>query len=129
MPDPIHQFEIHELYPLKWFFGSNASFTNASLHMVLAALGLAGFLYFATRGRALVPGRMTGGMIDELERDLQRVTGKSTEELKEDRTKGLPMGRRVEPSEVAAAAVWLASAEAAYVTAERFNFSGGMELA
>ena len=78
---------------------------------------------------ALVPGRMTGGMIDELERDLQRVTGKSTEELKEDRTKGLPMGRRVEPSEVAAAAVWLASAEAAYVTAERFNFSGGMELA
>jgi 3-oxoacyl-[acyl-carrier protein] reductase len=78
---------------------------------------------------ALVPGRMTGGMIDELERDLQRVTGKSTEELKEDRTKGLPMGRRVEPSEVAAAAVWLASQEAAYVTAERFNFSGGMELA
>ncbi len=78
---------------------------------------------------ALVPGRMTGGMIDELERDLQKVTGKTTEELKEDRTKGLPMGRRVEPAEVAAAAVWLASTEAAYVTAERFNFSGGMELA
>ena len=78
---------------------------------------------------ALVPGRMTGGMIDELERDLQRVTGKSAEELKEDRTKGLPMGRRVDPAEVAAAAVWLASTEAAYVTAERFNFSGGMELA
>jgi len=76
---------------------------------------------------ALVPGRMTGGMIDELERYLQRVTGKSTEELKNERTKGLPMGRRVEPSEVAAAAVWLASAEAAYVTAERFNFTGGME--
>jgi NAD(P)-dependent dehydrogenase (short-subunit alcohol dehydrogenase family) len=71
---------------------------------------------------------MTGGMIDELERELQRVTGKSAEELKNDRTKNLPMGRRVEPAEVASAAVWLASNEAAYVTAERFNFSGGMEL-
>ena len=30
---------------------------------------------------------------------------------------------------VGLAAVWLASTEAAYVTAERFNFSGGMELA
>ena len=77
----------------------------------------------------IAPGRMTGGMIDELERDLQRVTGKSADELKEDRTRGLPMRRRVDPSEVAAAAVWLASDQAAYVTAERFNFSGGMELA
>jgi NAD(P)-dependent dehydrogenase (short-subunit alcohol dehydrogenase family) len=76
----------------------------------------------------IAPGRMTGGMIDELERELQRVTGKSAEELKNDRTKNLPMGRRVEPAEVASAAVWLASNEAAYVTAERFNFSGGMEL-
>jgi 3-oxoacyl-[acyl-carrier protein] reductase len=76
----------------------------------------------------IAPGRMTGGMIDELERELQRVTGNSAEELKNDRTKNLPMGRRVEPAEVASAAVWLASNEAAYVTAERFNFSGGMEL-
>lgn len=76
----------------------------------------------------IAPGRMTGGMIDELERELQRVTGKSAEELKNDRTKNLPMGRRVEPAEVASAAVWLASNEAGYVTAERFNFSGGMEL-
>ncbi len=77
---------------------------------------------------AIVPGRMTGGMIGKLEEDLARVTGKSPEELKASRTQGLPMGRRVEPEEVAMAAVWLASDAAAYVTGERFNFTGGMEL-
>jgi NAD(P)-dependent dehydrogenase (short-subunit alcohol dehydrogenase family) len=78
---------------------------------------------------AIVPGRMTGGMIDALERDLERVTGKPAADLAADRTKALPMGRRVEPSEVAQAAVWLASDAASYVTAERFNFTGGMEVA
>lgn len=77
----------------------------------------------------IVPGRMTEGMIDALEADLVRVTGKSADELRADRTKGLPMGRRVAPSEVAEAAVWLASDAAGYVTGERFNFTGGMELA
>ena len=77
----------------------------------------------------IVPGRMTGGMIDALEADLVRVTGKSAEQLREERTKGLPIPRRVAPEEVAQAAVWLAGDAAAYVNAERFNFTGGMELA
>jgi NAD(P)-dependent dehydrogenase (short-subunit alcohol dehydrogenase family) len=76
----------------------------------------------------IVPGRMTGGMIDMIEQDLVRVTGKSSEELKAERTKGLPIPRRVAPEEVAEAAVFLASDAAAYVNAERFNFTGGMEL-
>ena len=76
----------------------------------------------------IVPGRMTGGMIDGLEADLMRVTGKSRDELHADRTKGLPIPRRVAPEEVAEAAVWLASDAAAYVNGERFNFTGGMEL-
>ena len=77
----------------------------------------------------IVPGRMTGGMIDQLEVDLARATGKKPEELKAGRTDGLPMGRRVSPDEVAQAAVWFASDAAAYVTGDRFNFTGGMELA
>ena len=77
---------------------------------------------------AIVPGRMTGGMIGKLEEDLAKATGKSAEELKASRTQGLPIGRRVEPEEVARAAVWLASDAAAYVTGSRFNFTGGMEL-
>jgi NAD(P)-dependent dehydrogenase (short-subunit alcohol dehydrogenase family) len=74
------------------------------------------------------PGRMTGGMVDALDRDLAKLTGQNLEELVAGRTKSLPMGRRVDPAEVAAAAVWLASDAAAYVTAERFNFTGGQEL-
>ena len=76
----------------------------------------------------IAPGRMTGGMVDALDRDLARVTGQNLEELVTSRTKSLPMGRRVDPAEVAQAVVWLASDDAAYVTGERFNFTGGQEL-
>ena len=38
------------------------------------------------------------------------------------------MRRRVEPEEVAEAAVWLASGAASYITAGRLNFTGGQEL-
>lgn len=76
----------------------------------------------------IAPGRMTGGMVDALDRDLARVTGQNVDELIASRTKTLPMGRRVDPAEVANAALWLASDAAAYVTGERFNFTGGQEL-
>ncbi|MCI0528861.1 MAG: SDR family oxidoreductase [Nitrospira sp.] len=76
----------------------------------------------------IAPGRMTGGMVDAIEKELMKLTSKTEDQLKADRTKDLPMGRRVAPEEVAEAAVWLASDAAAYITAERFNFSGGMEL-
>ena len=76
----------------------------------------------------IVPGRMTGGMVDALDRDLAKLTGQDLAGLAAARTQSLPMQRRVDPAEVASAAVWLASDAAAYVTAERFNFTGGMEL-
>ncbi len=78
---------------------------------------------------AIVPGRMTGGMIDALEQDISRVTGNDMSRLAEERTRALPMQRRVAPDEVAEAAVWLSSEAAGYVTAERFNFTGAMEMA
>ncbi|RFC49728.1 MAG: 2-hydroxycyclohexanecarboxyl-CoA dehydrogenase [Verrucomicrobia bacterium] len=77
---------------------------------------------------SIVPGRMTGGMVDALDRDLAKLTGQDLAALAASRTKSLPMQRRVDPAEVAQAAVWLASDAGAYVTAERFNFTGGMEL-
>jgi NAD(P)-dependent dehydrogenase (short-subunit alcohol dehydrogenase family) len=77
----------------------------------------------------IAPGRMTGGMVDALDRDLARLSGQDPAALTASRTQSLPMQRRVDPAEVAAAAVWLASDAAAYVTAERFNFTGGMEMA
>jgi NAD(P)-dependent dehydrogenase (short-subunit alcohol dehydrogenase family) len=107
-------------------FASYAA-SKASLDSITKAAAVA----WAPHGitvNCIVPGRMTEGMIDALEQDLAKLSGKSEEQLRHERTAGLPMGRRVAPLEVAEAAVWLASDAAAYVTAERFNFTGGMEL-
>lgn len=57
MPDPIHQFEIHPLVPIK-LFGWDVSFTNSSLFMLLAVVLTAGFFMASTRGRSLVPTRL-----------------------------------------------------------------------
>jgi F-type H+-transporting ATPase subunit a len=56
MPDPIHQFEVHPIYPLK-LFGIDASFTNSAAFMLAAIVLSVGFLMWAMRDRALVPGR------------------------------------------------------------------------
>lgn len=110
-------------FPLFASYGASKAVVDSITKAAAVALAPHGIT-----ANTLVPGRMTGGMVDRLEQDLARVTGKSAEELAENRTKGLPMERRVAPEEVAEAAVWLASDAAAYVTAERFNFTGGMEL-
>ena len=57
MPDPIHQFEIHRIIPIK-IFGWDASFTNASLFMLLAVLLIAGFFVVSMQARSLVPSRL-----------------------------------------------------------------------
>ena len=54
---PMHQFEITRLVKLN-LFGYDASFTNASLFMLIAVAGIVGFLVYAMRPRALVPGRV-----------------------------------------------------------------------
>jgi F-type H+-transporting ATPase subunit a len=54
--DPLHQFEIQRLIPLK-IGGLDASFTNASLWMVLAIAAVTVFLVAGMRRQALVPGR------------------------------------------------------------------------
>lgn len=57
MPDPIHQFDIHRIIPIK-IFGWDASFTNSSLFMVVAAVLTVGFIMVSMSGRSLVPSRM-----------------------------------------------------------------------
>ncbi|KAA3450693.1 F0F1 ATP synthase subunit A [Mesorhizobium sp. SARCC-RB16n] len=55
--DPIHQFHIIKLIPIK--IGSyDLSFTNSALFMVLTVLVAAAFLYLTTSSRSLVPGRL-----------------------------------------------------------------------
>jgi F-type H+-transporting ATPase subunit a len=55
--DPIHQFTIKPIAGLHPF-GIDASFTNASLFMVLVVLSVAALMHLGTRSRALVPGRL-----------------------------------------------------------------------
>src|SRR5664279_2032908 len=55
--DPIHQFVIKpivSLHPL----GIDASFTNASLFMVIVVLAAAALMLLGTQPKALVPGRL-----------------------------------------------------------------------
>jgi F-type H+-transporting ATPase subunit a len=55
--DPIHQFVIKPIVGLHPF-GIDASFTNASLVMVIILLAAAALMLLGTRARALVPGRL-----------------------------------------------------------------------
>ena len=57
MPNPMHQFEIKRFIDLE-FLGLDASFTNASLFMVLAISLISFVTIWGMRGRALVPTRM-----------------------------------------------------------------------
>jgi F-type H+-transporting ATPase subunit a len=58
MGDPIHQFQIHELFTLGWMGAWSLAFTNSALFMTIAVALIASFLLGATAQRALVPGRL-----------------------------------------------------------------------
>ena len=56
--DPIHQFQIKNLFPIAHIGNFEIAFTNSALFMVIAVL-LIGFLMLgATHSRALVPSRL-----------------------------------------------------------------------
>lgn len=55
--DPMHQFEIVRYLPID-VGGVDASFTNASLWMVLATVLITSFLVYSMRNSALVPSRV-----------------------------------------------------------------------
>ena len=57
MPDPIHQFDIHTIVPIK-IFGWDVSFTNSSAYMLAAVLLIATFYMVSMRARSLVPTRL-----------------------------------------------------------------------
>ncbi|MBO0741592.1 MAG: F0F1 ATP synthase subunit A [Hyphomicrobiaceae bacterium] len=57
MPDPIHQFELHPIVPIK-IFGWDVSFTNSSLFMVASVILITAFFMLSMRSRSLVPGRL-----------------------------------------------------------------------
>jgi F-type H+-transporting ATPase subunit a len=56
--DPIHQFEIKNLFPIAHFGGVEIAFTNSALFMLVALLLIVLLMLGATAPRALVPGRL-----------------------------------------------------------------------
>ena len=56
--DPIHQFQIVNLFPLGNLGGSEIFFTNSALFMVIAVVLLTGFLVIGTAGGRAVPTRL-----------------------------------------------------------------------
>src|SRR5271169_2138134 len=56
--DPIHQFQIINLFPLGKLGNAEIAFTNSALFMLIAVVGLTLFLVLATAGGKAVPTRL-----------------------------------------------------------------------
>ncbi|HMA55469.1 MAG TPA: F0F1 ATP synthase subunit A [Pseudolabrys sp.] len=56
--DPIHQFQIIDLFPVAKIGNVEIAFTNSAAFMMLAVVGLTAFLVGATAKRSLVPSRL-----------------------------------------------------------------------
>jgi F-type H+-transporting ATPase subunit a len=58
MADPIHQFQIVDLFPVAKFGSTQIAFTNSAAFMVIAVAGITAFLVGATAKKSVVPGRL-----------------------------------------------------------------------
>jgi NAD(P)-dependent dehydrogenase (short-subunit alcohol dehydrogenase family) len=77
---------------------------------------------------SVAPGMMDTEMQRSTEADLARIEGRSDiEAFLAERTKRIPLGRRIDCDVVAESVVWLALDAPDYITAERLNVSGGLD--
>ena len=77
---------------------------------------------------SVAPGMMDTEMQRSTEADIARLEGRTDiEAFLAERTRRVPLGRRVGVEVVASAVIWLALDAPDYVTAERFNISGGLD--
>ena len=88
-----------------------------------AALALAGN---NIRVNAIAPGMMDTEMLHSLRSDLEKISTSSTSG--EPNLNIIPLGRIAQPEEIAAAAVFLASDGAAYITGQTLNVCGGISM-
>lgn len=77
------------------------------------------------RVNALQPGRIHTGRIDQLDEDTAKRTGQPVEEVRKGWWAQIPLGRYGDPREYAAAAVFLASERASYITGVSLQVDGG----
>ena len=86
MPDPIHQFELHRIFPIQ-IGGWDLSFTNSAAFMLAAVLLSTFFFVLATQSRALVPRRLQS--VAEIAYDF--VAGMVRESMGEEGMKFFPL--------------------------------------
>jgi NAD(P)-dependent dehydrogenase (short-subunit alcohol dehydrogenase family) len=67
-------------------------------------------------------------MQQETEKANAIAAGVDLKSYVQSRTVDIPLRRRTTPEEVAEGIVWLTTQSASYVTANRLNISGGLEL-
>jgi 3-oxoacyl-[acyl-carrier protein] reductase len=87
-----------------------------------ALLGVTKSMARELASRFITVNAITPGFIDT------DMTGALTEEQKTSINQSIPLGRTGKPEEVAAAVVYLASDEAAYVTGQTLRVNGGMYM-
>ncbi len=87
-----------------------------------ALLGITKSLARELASRSITVNAITPGFIDT------DMTGALTDEQKTAINSAIPLGRTGKPDEVAAAVVYLASDEAAYVTGQALRVNGGMYM-
>jgi 3-oxoacyl-[acyl-carrier protein] reductase len=73
----------------------------------------------------LLPGYTATGRLDELIRAKAKAGGQSEDAVRQDMISRIPMGRLASPDEIAAAAGFLASPAASYVTGINMTVDGG----
>ena len=56
--NPMHQFKVYKLGPEIKLGNVDLSFTNASLFMLISALSICLFLYFGSKQKKIIPGRL-----------------------------------------------------------------------
>ena len=56
--NPMHQFQVYKIGPEIKLGNIDLSFTNASLFMLLSALSICLFLYFGSKQKNIIPGRL-----------------------------------------------------------------------
>jgi NAD(P)-dependent dehydrogenase (short-subunit alcohol dehydrogenase family) len=88
-----------------------------------AALGVYGITV-----NAVAPGRMDTPMQRETEEANAMAAGLDLRAYMESRTVDIPLRRRTTTEEVAEGILWLTTQTASYVTGNRLNISGGLEL-
>ena len=74
---------------------------------------------------AVCPGYTETGLVQDAIANIQRVTGRTSEEARESVTRANPQGRLVQPAEVANAVAWLCLPGSDAVTGQSIAIAGG----